>query len=115
MSWPVRHWQPRSMSWSAQRRPGWRRCGRRHSPTATGMVAAGLAGSRRGGEMSEDEEGAASGRYVVVKALEGGGGIMGLARGKDTRSHHSERLDEGEGMVAQFTEPTAGVKIRGKA
>jgi transcription attenuation protein (tryptophan RNA-binding attenuator protein) len=65
-------------------------------------------------EKSEDE-GAASGRYVVVKALEDGVVIMGLTRGKDTRSHHSERLDAGEVMVAQFTELTAAIKIRGRA
>ncbi len=65
--------------------------------------------------MSE-EEGAATGRYVVVKALEDGVVIiMGLTRGKDTRSHHSERLDAGEVMVAQFTELTAAIKIRGRA
>ena len=67
-------------------------------------------------EMSEEkEEGNARGRYVVVKALEDGVVIMGLTRGKDTRSHHSERLDEGEVLVAQFTELTAAIKIRGKA
>ncbi len=65
--------------------------------------------------MTELEEGAATGRYVVVKALEDGVVIMGLTRGKDTRSHHSERLDAGEVLVAQFTELTAGIKIRGKA
>ncbi|HAF20245.1 MAG TPA: trp RNA-binding attenuation protein MtrB, partial [Chloroflexi bacterium] len=43
-----------------------------------------------------EEEGASTGRYVVVKALEDGVVIMGLTRGKDTRSHHSERLDAGE-------------------
>ena len=46
-------------------------------------------------EMSEEEE-ASAGRYIVVKALEDGVVIMGLTRGKDTRSHHSERLDAGE-------------------
>lgn len=55
------------------------------------------------------------GRYVVVKALEDGVTIMGLTRGRDTRSHHSERLDEGEVMIAQFTELTAAIKIRGRA
>src|SRR5207302_9940699 len=64
--------------------------------------------------MSEDEE-ASSGRYIVVKALEDGVVIMGLTRGKDTRSHHSERLDAGEVMVAQFTELTAAMKVRGHA
>jgi transcription attenuation protein (tryptophan RNA-binding attenuator protein) len=40
---------------------------------------------------------------------------MGLTRGKDTKSHHSERLDAGEVLVAQFTELTAAIKIRGHA
>ena len=56
-----------------------------------------------------------SSRYVVVKALEDGVTIMGLTRGRDTRSHHSERLDAGEVMIAQFTDLTAAIKIRGKA
>ena len=64
--------------------------------------------------MTDDEEGG-TGRYIVVKALEDGVTIMGLTRGKDTRSHHSERLDAGEVLVAQFTELTAAIKIRGKA
>ncbi|MGH7904145.1 MAG: trp RNA-binding attenuation protein MtrB [Candidatus Dormibacteraceae bacterium] len=55
------------------------------------------------------------GRYIVVKALEDGVIIMGLTRGRDTRSHHSERLDGGEVMVAQFTDLTAAIKIRGRA
>jgi transcription attenuation protein (tryptophan RNA-binding attenuator protein) len=64
--------------------------------------------------MTEHEE-EATGRYIVVKALEDGVVIMGLTRGKDTRSHHSERLDAGEVLIAQFTELTAAIKIRGKA
>jgi transcription attenuation protein (tryptophan RNA-binding attenuator protein) len=64
--------------------------------------------------MVEDEE-ASTNRYIVVKALEDGVVIMGLTRGKDTRSHHSERLDAGEVLVAQFTELTAAIKVRGKA
>ena len=65
------------------------------------------------GTVTADEE--ASGRYIVVKALEDGVVIMGLTRGKDTKSHHSERLDAGEVLVAQFTELTAAIKIRGHA
>ena len=64
--------------------------------------------------MTEHEE-EPTGRYIVVKALEDGVTIMGLTRGRDTRSHHSERLDAGEVMVAQFTQLTAAIKIRGKA
>ena len=57
----------------------------------------------------------AIGRYIVVKALEDGVVIMGLTRGRDTRSHHSERLDAGEVLVAQFTNMTAAIKVRGRA
>ena len=63
--------------------------------------------------MSEEEQ--PTGHYIVVKALEDGVVIMGLTRGKDTRSHHSERLDAGEVLVAQFTELTAAIKVRGRA
>lgn len=56
-----------------------------------------------------------SGRYIVIRALEDGVVIMGLTRGRDTRSHHSERLDAGEVLVAQFTETTAAIKVRGRA
>lgn len=66
-----------------------------------------------GETVSEDEE--PTGRYIVVKALEDGVVIMGLTRGKDTRSHHSERLDAGEVLIAQFTELTAAIKVRGRA
>ena len=57
----------------------------------------------------------ASGRYIVVRALEDGVIVMGLTRGRDTRSHHSERLDAGEVLIAQFTELTAVIKVRGRA
>lgn len=53
--------------------------------------------------------------YVVIKALENGVTIMGLTRGKDTKFHHTEKLDKGEVMVAQFTEHTSAIKVRGKA
>jgi transcription attenuation protein (tryptophan RNA-binding attenuator protein) len=56
-----------------------------------------------------------SGEYIVVKALENGVTISGLTRGKDTKFHHSEKLDRGEVMVAQFTEHTSAIKVRGKA
>jgi transcription attenuation protein (tryptophan RNA-binding attenuator protein) len=53
--------------------------------------------------------------YFVIKAKENGVNVIGLTRGKDTRFHHSEKLDKGEVMIAQFTEHTSAVKIRGKA
>ncbi|MDD2421959.1 MAG: trp RNA-binding attenuation protein MtrB [Heliobacteriaceae bacterium] len=55
------------------------------------------------------------GEYIVVKALENGVTIIGLTRGKDTKFHHSEKLDKGEVMVLQFTEHTSAIKIRGRA
>ncbi|MBE3570621.1 MAG: trp RNA-binding attenuation protein MtrB, partial [Bacillales bacterium] len=45
--------------------------------------------------------------YVVIKALESGVNVIGLTRGTDTRFHHSEKLDAGEVMIAQFTEHTS--------
>lgn len=56
-----------------------------------------------------------SGEYVVVRALEDGVTIIGLTRGKDTKFHHTEKLDRGEVMLFQFTEHTSAMKIRGKA
>lgn len=53
--------------------------------------------------------------YIVIKALENGVTIIGLTRGKDTKFHHTEKLDKGEVMVLQFTEHTSALKIRGNA
>ncbi|WP_418792066.1 trp RNA-binding attenuation protein MtrB [Phosphitispora sp. TUW77] len=55
------------------------------------------------------------GEYIVIKALENGVNIIGLTRGQDTKFHHSEKLDKGEVMIAQFTEHTSAMKIRGRA
>ena len=53
--------------------------------------------------------------YIAVRAEENGVNIIGLTRGKDTKFHHSEILDQGEVLVAQFTQYTSAIKIRGKA
>lgn len=53
--------------------------------------------------------------YIIIKALENGVTIIGLTRGKDTKFHHTEKLDKGEVMILQFTEHTSAMKIRGKA
>ncbi|AZU63154.1 trp RNA-binding attenuation protein MtrB [Neobacillus mesonae] len=53
--------------------------------------------------------------YVVIKANEDGVNVIGLTRGSDTRFHHSEKLDKGEVLIAQFTEHTSAIKIRGNA
>lgn len=55
------------------------------------------------------------GDYVVLKALEDGVTLIGLTRGKDTRFHHTEKLDRGEVMLFQFTEHTSAMKVRGRA
>ncbi|KOP63845.1 trp RNA-binding attenuation protein MtrB [Paenibacillus solani] len=60
-------------------------------------------------------ENAQSGDYFIVKALDHGVQVIGLTRGQDTRFHHTEKLDKGEVIIAQFTDHTSAVKIRGKA
>ncbi|MDF2935481.1 MAG: hypothetical protein K0Q90_854 [Paenibacillaceae bacterium] len=62
-----------------------------------------------------DKEQAQSGEYFVVKAKDNGVHVIGLTRGQDTRFHHTEKLDKGEVMIAQFTDHTSAVKVRGKA
>ena len=53
--------------------------------------------------------------YIMVQALEDGVTIIGLTRGMNTKFHHTEKLDKGEVLIAQFTEHTSAIKIRGKA
>ncbi len=53
--------------------------------------------------------------FVVVKAKENGVTIIGMTRGRDTKFHHTEKLDRGEVLIAQFTEHTSAIKIRGHA
>lgn len=62
----------------------------------------------RGNRMSQSD-------YIVIEAQEDGVHVIGLTRGVDTKFHHSEKLDAGEVMIAQFTEHTSAMKIRGKA
>lgn len=61
------------------------------------------------------EESNAKTDFFIIKALEDGVNVIGLTRGTNTRFHHSENLDKGEVMIAQFTEHTSAVKVRGKA
>lgn len=63
----------------------------------------------------EVQEKIVQGDYICVQALEDGVNIIGMTRGEDTKFHHTEKLDKGEIMVAQFTENTSAMKIRGKA
>lgn len=62
-----------------------------------------------------EKQGIQNNDYVVIKAIEDGVNVIGLTRGSDTKFHHSEKLDRGEVMIAQFTEHTSAIKIRGKA
>ncbi len=62
-----------------------------------------------------EEQNTVQAEYIAIKALENGVAIIGLTRGKDTRFHHTEKLDKGEIMIAQFTGDTAAIKIRGRA
>lgn len=55
------------------------------------------------------------GDYISVVAQEDGVNIIGITRGRDTKFHHTEKLDKGEVYIAQFTENTSAIKIRGKA
>jgi len=55
------------------------------------------------------------GEFIVVKAEENGVNVIGLTRGRDTKFHHTEKLDKGEVLLAQFTENTSAIKARGKA
>jgi transcription attenuation protein (tryptophan RNA-binding attenuator protein) len=66
--------------------------------------------------MAMDPEQAYEGAdFICVKALEDGVSIIGMTRGKDTRFHHTEKLDKGDVVIAQFTQNTSAVKIRGRA
>lgn len=53
--------------------------------------------------------------YVCILAKENGVSIIGITRGRDTKFHHTEKLDKGEVLIAQFTENTSAIKIRGRA
>ncbi len=41
--------------------------------------------------------------------------IIGLTRGRDTKFHHTEKLDSGEAYIAQFTETTSAIKSKENA
>jgi transcription attenuation protein (tryptophan RNA-binding attenuator protein) len=53
--------------------------------------------------------------FLLIKALEDGVTIIGITRGKETKLQHTEKLDRGEVMAAQFTQHISAMKIRGKA
>lgn len=63
----------------------------------------------------DNRDDVSSEEYIVVKALSPSVQVIGLTRGGETRSHHTEMLDSGEVLVAQFTSKTSAIKIRGDA
>lgn len=64
---------------------------------------------------SDSMKDAVAADYLVVRAEENGVTVIGLTRGPETRFSHTEKLDEGEVWISQFTENTSAVKIRGMA
>ncbi|NLC17371.1 MAG: trp RNA-binding attenuation protein MtrB [Clostridiales bacterium] len=54
-------------------------------------------------------------QYVVIKALSDDVSIIGLTRGEETRTQHTEKLGAGEVMIAQFTEKVSAIKVKGNA
>jgi transcription attenuation protein (tryptophan RNA-binding attenuator protein) len=55
------------------------------------------------------------GEYFVIKAEEDGVNVIGLTRGAETKFFHTEKLDRGEVMIAQFTAHTSAIKVHGRA
>lgn len=66
-------------------------------------------------ENSVGGHGAGAGDYIVIKALENGVTVIGVTRGAENRFLHTEKLDDGEVWIAQFTEHVSAMKIRGAA
>ena len=64
------------------------------------------------GKMNENEK---NNEYIAVCAQEDDVKIIGITSGRDTKLHHTERLEKGEIFIAQFTENTTAMKIHGKA
>lgn len=62
-----------------------------------------------------EQNGKSMDEYIVIKAKENGVNVIGMTRGKDTRLLHTERLSEGDVLVAQFTDNTSAIKISGNA
>ena len=50
------------------------------------------------------ENGQPVGEYIAVKALENGVTVTGVTRGAENKFLHTEKLEEGEVWIAQFTE-----------
>lgn len=62
-----------------------------------------------------DTEHTMNAEYICIKALENGVNVIGMTRGRETKLHHTEKLDKGEVCIMQFTDNTSAIKVRGKA
>lgn len=65
--------------------------------------------------MQKNNENSLNSPYICIKSLEKGVSVIGITRGDNTKFHHTEKLDEGEVLIVQFTENTSAMKIRGNA
>ena len=65
--------------------------------------------------MTNSGENGGAGDYIAIKALESGVTVTGVTRGAEIRFLHTEKLEEGEVWIAQFTEHISAMKIRGHA
>ncbi len=65
--------------------------------------------------MMQSGDNGGAGDYIAIKALENGVTVTGVTRGAENRFLHTEKLEEGEVWVAQFTEHISAMKIRGRA
>ena len=65
--------------------------------------------------VDEREKDPSTGDYIVIRALENGGNLIGMTRGRDPRLLNTEKLDAGEVIIAQFTDNTSATKLRGRA
>lgn len=65
--------------------------------------------------MMQNGDNGGAGDYIAIKALENGVTVTGVTRGAENRFLHTEKLEEGEVWVAQFTEHISAMKIRGRA
>ena len=61
------------------------------------------------------EEKLGRGGGFAVRALADGVCVIGISRGQVSKLQHTEHLERGEVMVAEFTESISAVKIRGRA
>lgn len=65
--------------------------------------------------MNDTKTDCGCGDYIVIKAMEDDVYVDGITKGPHTRIHNTITLHKGEVLVAQFTEITAAMKVKGEA